>query len=193
MRYAVLLAFLAVTTPAWADDAALQAQVFGHAIGAEPGFACFSRTYDAAHLASHPHQNVTAALLLLKGMPKEEDQFTVYTAGVDFTYRKRKTHFQSFGNCPSISKNEDGGAAQTLACGIDCDGGVIQVKLKDTDTVLVELPGGISGSDTTNKDGPPIEGHFGSDDKLFKLSRVDVKSCLPLALDEDKAAIKKQK
>jgi hypothetical protein len=195
MRFSVLIACLGMTTAAFAgdNDAALQTQVFGHAIDKEAAYACYTRSYDAAHLAAHPKQNVTTAMLLLTGKPKTgENSYTAYTAGVDFTFRKQKKHFQAFGDCPSVSADASSGAAQKLACGIDCDGGTIAVKLKDVDTILVSLPSGIAVSEAGNDSAPPDGGHFGSDDSVFKLSRAPLRNCLPLAIeDEDKAALKK--
>lgn len=187
MRLAVLIAFFGMTTAALAgDDATLQAEIFGHTLDKDNGYACYTRSYDAAHLAAHPHQNVTTAMLLLTGRPGPDGN---YAADVDFTFRKHKKHFQAFGNCPSVSTDPAKGPVQQLSCGIDCDGGTIGVKLEDADTVLVSLPGGASGIDSS---GNPSSGHFGSDDSVFKLSRAPAKTCLPLAKeDEDKAALKK--
>lgn len=184
MRLRVLIALIGMTSTAWAgDDAALQAQVFGHPLDKDNGYACFMRQYTAEHLASHPHQNVTDIVLLLTGKPKPD---VSYTAGVDFTFRKHKKHFQAYGDCPSVSADTSAGSDQKLACGIDCDGGTIGVKLKDANTVLVSLPDGASSPDDSSS------AHFGTDDSLFKLTRAPARNCLPLAgEDADKAALKK--
>ncbi len=185
MRLTVLMALLGMSSAAWAgDDAVLQAQVFGHALDNDNGYACFMRQYTADHLASHPHQNVTDIVLLLTGKPKPD---VSYTAGVDFTFRKHKKHFQAYGDCPSVSADTSTGSDQKLACGIDCDGGTIAVKLKDANTVLVSLPSGVNVSPDDT-----LDAHFGTDDSLFKLTRAPARNCLSLAgEDEDKAALKK--
>ena len=191
MRIAILLLALTFSAPTQAaDDAALQQEVFGHALGKDAGYACFTRAYTKDHLASHPKQNVTSIMLLLKGKTDPEVQ---YNAGVDFRFRKSGKHFQATGDCPSVTLNEPASAPNALHCAIDCDGGLINVDLKDADTVLVKLPDGIPVIGTGNEDAPSGD-RFGSDDKVFKLSRAPVVTCLPLGLeDADKAAMKKAK
>ena len=191
MRLALFLLALTFSAAAHAaDDTVVQQQVFGHALGKEAGYACFTRGYDKAHLASHPKQNVTSIMLLVKGSTDPEVR---YNAGVDFRFRKSGKHFQATGDCPSVTLNEPASAPNALHCAIDCDGGSINVDLKDSDTVLVKLPDGIAVSGTGSNDGPSGD-RFGSDDKVFKLTRAPVPTCLPLAIeDEDKAAMKKLK
>jgi hypothetical protein len=79
-------------------------------------------------------------------------------------------------------------------CGVDCDGGEIDVKLKDDKTVLVSIPEGARVWDASSDDDEePAEGrgHFGADDKLFQLDRTALTDCLSLAGDDDdKAAIR---
>lgn len=187
MRLALILTGLTLASAARADDAALQAQVFGHALGKDAGFACFSRVYDKPHLASHPKQNVTSIMLLVKGVTEDSVH---YNASVDFRFRKSGKHFQAYGECPSVAV--EGSKPGELHCGIDCDGGTINVNLKDADTLLVKLPDGIAVSDPADaNDQGPSMGRFGSDDKVFKLTRVSGSNCLPLAAeDADKAALK---
>ena len=191
MRLAIFLLALTLSAPARAaDDAVVQQEVFGHALDKDAGYACFTRAYDKAHLASHPKQNVTSIMLLLKGVTDPELR---YNAGVDFRFRKSGKHFQATGDCPSVTLNEPASAPNALHCAIDCDGGSINVDLKDADTVLVKLPSGIAVSGT-GKDDAPSGDRFGSDDEVFKLTRAPVVTCLPLGMeDEDKAAMKKAK
>ena len=191
MRFAIFLLTLTLGATAHAaDDAVLQQEVFGHALGKDAGYACFTRAYTKDHLASHPKQNVTSIMLLLKGSMDPQAQ---YNAGVDFRFRKSGKHFQATGDCPSVTLNELASALNALHCAIDCDGGSINVDLKDADTVLVKLPDGIAVSGTASTDAPSGD-RFGSDDTVFKLTRAPVVTCLPLGLeDADKAAMKKAK
>jgi hypothetical protein len=48
------------------EDEAFQQRLFGRALDGGQIHACFSRVYDAAHLAQHPRQNVRTMLLLVK-------------------------------------------------------------------------------------------------------------------------------
>ena len=190
MRFAIFLLALAFSATAQADDAALQQEVFGHALGKDADYACFTRAFSKDQLASHPKQNVTSIMLLLKG---QTDPDVRYDAGVDFRFRKSGKHFQASGLCPSVKQNEPTSAPNALHCGVDCDGGSINVDLKDADTVLVKLPYAVAVSRAASTDEPSTD-RFGSDDKIFKLTRAPVVTCLPLGLeDADKAAMKKAK
>ncbi len=98
MRWPILIALIGMTSTAWAgDDATLQAQVFGHALDKDNGYACFMRQYTADHLASHPHQNVTDIVLLLTGKPKPD---VSYTAGVDFQIPQAQEAFPGLWRLP---------------------------------------------------------------------------------------------
>ena len=179
MRFAILLLAFTFTAPALADNVALQQKVFGHSLGdKEAGYGCFTRAYDKDHLASHPKQNVTSTMLLLK---RGTDPKAWYNAVVDFRFRKSGKHFQATGDCPTDTSSPSALSANALHCAIDCDGGSINVDLKDANTVLVKLPDGIavSGIGSTDADAPSGD-RFGSDDAVFKLSRAPVVTCLPL-------------
>jgi hypothetical protein len=185
-----LLTVLASTAAQAADDAALQAKVFGRSLGEKTGYACFTRLYTKDHLASHPRQNVTSIMLLVQGSGGGAPR---YTAGVDFRFRKTAAHFQAFGSCPSLADEGNDAVANALHCGIECDGGTITVSLKDANTILVKLPDSIAVTGIGAND-EPSTGRFGSDDKVFKLTRAPAPTCLPLALeDADKAALKAAK
>jgi hypothetical protein len=190
MRLAIALLPLVFAKAAFAaDDAALQSLVFGHALGKEAGYACFTRAYSRGHLSGHRKQNVTSIKLLVKGMVEDQAH---YSATVDFRFRHSGKHFQATGDCPALSVQGQSGKPNELHCGIDCDGGTINVSLKDAETILVKLPDGIAVSGSGNDDAPSSD-RFGSDDKIFKLTREPAIDCLPLAQEEDKAAVKAAK
>src|ERR1700712_297085 len=48
-----------------AQDAAFMQRVFAAAPGKDKTYACFTRVYDAPHLAAHPKQKVSAMKLLV--------------------------------------------------------------------------------------------------------------------------------
>jgi hypothetical protein len=179
---------------------ALQTQVFGHPLGTEKAHACFQRAYDEAHLKSHPQQNVRTMTLLVTGDASDPNA-PGYSVGLDVRFRKVDTHFQTYGSCWSV-EGENGESASSIGCGIDCDGGQIDVKLKDDKSLLVGIPDGArmweanseadaeSTSDTEEE--PGGRGQFGADDKLFRLDRTALTDCLPLAMDdEEKAALQR--
>lgn len=176
-----------------ADEQALQAQIFGHALGASRAHACFRRVYEAQHLKKHPQQNVRTMTLLVTG-DVSDPHAPAYSVGIDVNFRKSGTHFETYGSCGAISADVPGEAANVVNCGVDCDGGEIDVKLKDDRTVLVSIPEGARVWDaSSDEDEEPAEGrgHFGADDRLFRLDRTALTYCLSLAGDDDdKAAIR---
>ncbi len=177
-----------------ADEQALQTQIFGHALGASRAHACFRRVYEAQHLKQHPQQDVRTMTLLVTG-DVSDPHAPGYSVGIDVNFRKSGTHFETYGSCGAISADGAGTAANAVNCGVDCDGGEIDVKLKDDKTVLVSIPEGARVWDASSDDDEePAEGrgHFGADDKLFRLDRTALTDCLSLAGDDDeKAAIRK--
>jgi hypothetical protein len=171
-------------------DVALQTQIFGHPLSATKAHACFQRAYDEKHLKGHPQQNVRTMTMLVTGNAENPDA-PGYLVALDVRFRKAETHFQTYGSCSSV-EGEGGETATSIGCGIDCDGGQIDVKLKDDKTILVGIPDGArmwdpnSESDTEEDTGG--RGQFGEDDKLFRLDRTALTDCLPLATDDDEKA-----
>jgi hypothetical protein len=93
-----------------------------------------------------------------------------------FASEKSGKHFQAYGDCPSASTNDPSSGPNALHCGIDCNGGTINVNLKDAETILVNLPDSISVSGNSSENAPSND-HFGSDDKVFKHARAPVATC----------------
>ena len=172
-------------------EEALQMQIFGHALGADKAHACFNRVYDKSHLAQHPRQNVRSMTLLITGDTSDPNAPS-YSVGLDVLFRKTGPHFQTYGSCGTLGP--EGADAVSVGCGVDCDGGEIDVKLKDDNTVLVAIPDGArlwDPNSDSEDDTDTGRGQFGSDDKLFRLNRAGLTECLPLAADDnEKAAMK---
>ena len=173
------------------EDADFQQRLFGRALDGGQIHACFSRVYDAAHLAQHPRQNVRTMLLLVKA-ESDNDQ-PRYELRLGVTFRKSGAHFDSAGDCGSIHDTSDvGGSAAVAHCGVDCDGGSIDVAIKDEKSVLVSIPygariwraGSVNDSDRAKR--------FGADDKAFRLDKVALTECLRLADDgKEKASMRR--
>ncbi|MGN8119546.1 hypothetical protein [Labrys sp. 22185] len=171
-------------------DEVFQRQVFGRVIGKDRIHACYRRAYDAAHLGSHPQQNVRTMTLLVTGSA-EEGGDPGYTLGLGVTFRKAGTHFETFGGCGAIGSATSPTAKANVAhCSVDCDGGAIDVRLKNDKSVLVAIPDGAriwkAGSDSEDSD---ERKRFGADDKLFRLDRTALTDCLSLVGDEDEKAM----
>ena len=187
MGVAALSVFIAAT-PSHANAGGFIASF----LGAEPSktaesFACFNRIYDPAHLASHPQQNVKTMTLLAVVDPANPDEVQL-RFGVAF--RSRKGMLETNGGCAVV--NDENGkptSATSAHCGVDCDGGAIDVTLKGDGNVLVGIPAGARlwkpGSDNPDDN---VHGAFGSDDKLFRLDRAALDQCLPLAADKNEKA-----
>jgi hypothetical protein len=177
-----------------AADEAFQKRLFGRALDTKPSHACFSRAYDPGHLAQHPKQNVRTMLLLVTGSA-ESGADPTNQLGLGVTFRKSGTHFESGGNCGSIQDNDEAAGAGNVAhCGVDCDGGSMDVAIKDAKSVLVSIPNGARiwrpGSDVGESENS--RKRFGRDDKDFRVDKVALNECLSLADDnKEKAAMRR--
>ena len=185
------LAALLAAFPALADDPSVINQVFGKDPGKDHVFACFTRTYDAAHLKAHPKQNVTNMTLLADSpYDGEADPARSYTLTMGINFRTLKKQFQAYGGCDGTDA-----AQKSLNCYIDCDGGSIKVRPKDANSILVDIPTGARiydpsklDDDNGGQDVPP-KAEFASDDKTFLLARVPLDQCVGLVDDDDKQAL----
>ena len=131
---------------------------------------------EAIHLANIDSALALTLALFVNAADEDSSQF-VLTIGVHF--RKWQKLFQVSGGC---SRSDDGKG--TLNCGVECDGGRIDVSVKNERSVLVAIPYGARTWDPESGDDAPDNLHFGADDKLFRLDRADLKDCLPIIADE---------
>src|SRR5258707_637882 len=92
------------------EDEAFQKRLFGRVLDAKQTHACFSRVYDAGHLAQHPQQNVRTMLLLVTGNSDAGDGPS-YGLRLGVTFRKSGVHFESAGSCSSIHDASDSGGS----------------------------------------------------------------------------------
>jgi hypothetical protein len=156
-------------------------KLMGRAPGKGKTIACFNRVYDEAHLAAHPQQNVRAMMLMVSMSADEPDTLDLR---VGTNFRSRKILFQSEGNC---AKAEAGSAS--AHCAVACDGGSIDVALKDNGSVLLSIPDGARVWRPGAPDNDTERGAFAADDKLFRLDRAELNQCLPLAAYKEEKAI----
>src|SRR5262245_15643246 len=112
-----------------AKAAAFDGRMFAGPLG-QKTYACFVRRYDAAHLAQHPKQKVSAMKLLVTAEDAPEDKTVNYSVRLGFKYRHRAVNFDSSGYCSHIVAENTGGEIR-FGCGVDCEGGGIQVAMKD--------------------------------------------------------------
>ena len=184
-RAILLAALLVLAAPTGAAVAAgmTEADLLGKDPGNQAAYSCFSRHYDAAHLQSHPKQNVTDMRVFVESTYNaESDSHRDDYLTIGMNFRTLKTEFRVDGGCPM----QDG----KLTCGGDCGGGgTFAVESADKGSIMVAIPDGAPVYDPASNDEPPDGAAFGSDDKLFKLDRVDLKQCDPLMSDDDRTAI----
>src|SRR4029078_8189849 len=120
-----------------AKATAFDARMFAGPLG-QKTYACFVRRYDASHLAQHPKQRVSAMKLLVTAQNAPEDKTVNYSSRLGVKYRHRAGNFDSSGYCSHIVAENTGGEIR-LGCGVDCEGGGIQVAMKDEKSALIRL------------------------------------------------------
>jgi hypothetical protein len=177
IRFPLALAILAASGGVAAAASAGDATVFGTVPANGKLYACYTRSYDKAHLASHPKQNARDMALFVNAVDEDGQQ---YGLAIGVHFRKSPRLFEVYGGC---SQSDDGKG--TLHCGVECDGGQIDVSVKDETSVLVSIPDGARTWDPESGDDAPDNLHFGADDKLFRLDRADLKDCLGIIADEE--------
>jgi hypothetical protein len=173
------------------QNEAFQNRLFGHPIDAKQIHACFSRVYDDGHLAQHPRQNVRTMLLLVGGKAESGEE-PRYELRIGVTFRRSGTKFESAGSCGSIHDDSEAGqSANAVHCGVDCDGGSIDVAIKDAKSVLISIPDGarIWRAGSNGEDEGYSHQRFGADDKVFRLDKVTLIQCLRLADDSKEKAM----
>src|SRR3954468_21340573 len=165
-------------------------RVFAKPIEGEKTYACFIRKYDAAHLAQHPKQKVTSMKVLMTAEKNAEDGSLSTSFRLGLTKRNNSHAFESAGSCghPEVTEGETAANATpmpSLGCGVDCDGGGLEVKLTNNDkSILISLERvriWRAGSD-------PLETgqdlNAGADDHSFRLDRTRLIDCGSLVDDK---------
>jgi hypothetical protein len=158
---------------------------------APPGnkaYACFVRRYDPDHLVRHPKQKVSAMKLLVTAEIPSDEKTTNYSFRLGVRYRHRPGDFDSSGFCSHIVA-EDTGNEMRFGCGVDCDGGGIDVALsKDDKSAVIRLER-IWIWQNNKPDGEAGESLVaGADDRVFRLDRIDTRECASLVTDRKELA-----
>jgi hypothetical protein len=184
---AVGTAMLGLIATASLAGAAEPSRFVSELIGARPGegktFACFTRVYDAAHLAAHPEQNVTAAEMLVVAYSSLD---YAYQLRMGFRFRDHPQWLTTVAECGRTAGSRGGGAV----CAGPSDGGHMRLVLEGRRTVLITLPEGAA----LWKGGPPnpddtVDDAFHADDRVFRLERVPLGRCDDQAIDGEERAL----
>lgn len=139
---------------------------------------CWSRTYDAQHLARHPHQTVTEMQFAVGYVAERDDYSAMYWF---------ELHASQRGGVSGVSEGTCWPEGAAMRCGVDCDGGGVVVNVRSDGRVLIDLEdyGYISmHSDCgveSDEAGYSLEA--GIDDKAFLLQPVTGGQCKAMRPD----------
>jgi hypothetical protein len=151
-------------------------------------YACFVRRYDANHLAQHPKQKVAAMKLLVSAEIPEDEKKLNYSFRLGVKYRHRLGNFDSSGYCNHVIA-EDAGNEIRFGCGVDCEGGGINVALsKDDKSAIIRLERIRIWQNNKPDDEAEDSLVGGADDKIFRLDRTEMHECEQLVTDRQELA-----
>ena len=166
---------------------AFDARMFARPPG-KKAYACFLRRYDPDHLARHPRQKVSAMQLLVTAEIPPDQKTTNYSFRLGAKYRHRPGDFDSSGDCGHVVA-EDTAKEIRLGCGVDCDGGGIDVALsKDDKSAIVRLDRITVWQRNKPDDDAADALVAGADDKIFRLDRAATSECAGLVTDRKELA-----
>jgi hypothetical protein len=170
-----------------ADDGDMIVRLMGKAPGSKT-YACFSRVYDAAHLAAHPVQKATSMKVLVKMENDKETRQPTFHFMMGVTKRASKTLLTTAGDCGQLRDGKEEGPVTRLGCGVECDGGGLGIAMgEDNRSIGVSIerirvsPNGVSAEEGGGDFG-------GDDDQLFRLDRTAVADCANILDDKKEAA-----
>jgi hypothetical protein len=165
---------------------ALDVRMFAGPLG-KKAYACFVRRYDPDHLARHPLQKVSAMKLLVSAeIPPGET--ANYSFRLGFKYRHRSGDFDSSGSCNHFV-TEEGSKEMRFGCGVDCDGGGINVAMSgDNKSTIVRLERITVWQNNKPDDDARDSLVACADDKIFRLGRADTRECASLVTDRKELA-----
>lgn len=166
---------------------AFTARMFAGALG-KKAYACFVRRYDADHLARHPRQKVAAMKLLVSAEYEEEDKNLHHSFRLGVKYRHRSGDFDSSGSCSHVIAQEKSDEVR-FGCGVDCDGGGIEVALSNDDkSAIIRLESIRIWQNNKPDDEAEHALVAGADDKIFRLDRTTTTDCASLVTDRKELA-----
>ena len=171
---------------------AFDVRMFARPVG-NKALACFVRRYDAAHLARHPKQKVGAMKLLVTAEIPDGEKDLSYSFRLGVKYRHRGGDFDSSGYC-NHALAEGSGDEIRLGCGVDCEGGGIDVALSRDDRSAIVRLERIRIWQNNNPDDEAEEALVaGADDRIFRLDRADSRECASLLTDRKELAALRHK
>jgi len=149
---------------------------------AQKRVACFVRTYDAAYLARHPKQSVTAMKMLIAGERLEGETSLSYSYKLGVNFRDRTGDYVSNYDCGQAQLWDEKPNVE-VSCQDGCgeNGGVTIALAPDSKAIIVELgSAAVWPADKPHDQSAVFELKGGVDDKVFRLDRVDMANCQSL-------------
>ena len=196
---AACAALPALAAPAAADDAQqaetdFAKRVFADTLDKTTEYACFTRHYDAQHMAQHPLQKVTVMKLLVSAERDPDDKKLAYSFRLGVNFRNRPGDFDSSGNCAHLTGDDAGKEKIDFGCGVDCDGGGININLaQDNASVIVKLESIRIWKGKDYDEDAATSLNAGADDKVFHLDRTSINDCAALATNRKELAAMRHK
>jgi hypothetical protein len=191
---AACLSLLASAAVAQPDREAAKVKDFGQRMFATKSFAkkttaCFARTYDAAHLARHPKQTVSAMKMLIAGEILEGATSLSYSYKLGINFRDRKGDYASSYDCGNAEVS-DAKLGAEVTCHDGCEaGGVVIALAPNSKAIIVKLESVVVWlADKPEDESAQFELKGGTDDRVFRLERVDMDNCRSLIRDGDEIA-----
>jgi hypothetical protein len=152
--------------------------------------ACFVRTYDAAHLARHRKQTVSAMKMLVSAEKLQDDGELSYSYEVGVTFRDRKGDYVSDFQCGHAHMSDLRRGGVEVTCHDGCEAGGVAIALAPDSKALIVKIESIGLAPADKPDDP--EGYFefkgGAADRVFRLERVDLDQCKSLIKDGGEVA-----
>ncbi len=176
------------------DETSFAKRVFADNLDRTTEYACFSRHYDAQHLAQHPLQKVTVMKLLLSAERDSEDKKLAYSFRLGVNFRNRPGDFDSSGDCAHLTGDDAAKEKIDFRCGVDCDGGGININLaQDNASIIVKLESIRIWKGKDYDEDAATSLNAGADDKVFRLDRTTINDCASLAMNRKELAAMRHK
>jgi hypothetical protein len=153
--------------------------------------ACFVRTYDAAHLARHRRQTVSAMKMLVSAEKLTDDGQLSYSYELGVTFRDRPGDYASRFQCGHAFLADVKRTAVRVRCHDGCEGGdgVVIALAPDSKSILVKVDSvSVWLADKPEDADAHFEFQGGPDNHVFRLERVDPATCKSLIRDGDEVA-----
>jgi hypothetical protein len=149
-------------------------------------YACFVRTYDAAHLARHPKQTVSAMRMLISAEKLEGDTSLSYSYKLGANFRNRTGDYASSMDCGHARVSEARREGVRVSCHDGCEGGGIEIApTPDSKALVVKLDSiAVWLAANPQDESGQFELKGGADDRVFRLERVDIEICKSLMKDD---------